>query len=384
MVAVLVCTTGNAANQEAGILLADDKGQILYAQNAGQKFIPASILKILTCLAALETLGPEYHFNTVTGYDPNTCDLYIKGFGDPLLISEQIQVLVNQLSKHLKNGTINDIILDHSFFSPNINIPGTGRSTNPYDAPIGALSANFNTISFKWDNRLGRFVSAEPQTPLPAIFSHEITQSGLKKGRIILTGINQQIYPGLLINAFLEKKKFKITGTIKQGKLPDNRLIQLPFTSEYPLKTAVKQLLKFSNNFMANQIMLTMGALQSGSPATLEKGVTHLQKFTATRLGIKSIVLAEGSGISRDNRISPRQMLKILIAFKPYHHLLRQQENEFYKTGTLRDVNTRAGYFRGKDNRLYPFVIMVNQHGKGYADIRQMLKKKVATITAAT
>ncbi len=378
-----VDSTGHAAHHNAGILLADDTGHILYAKNDGQQYIPASILKILTALTALETLGPDYRFHTLAGYHPATCNLYIKGLGDPLFISEQIQNLVNQLSQPLKTRPINDIILDHSFFGPEIRIPGTGGSTNPYDAPTGALSANFNTIFFKWDQFANQFVSAEPQTPLPSLFTPEIVESGLKTGRIILTGIKQRIYPGLLIKAFLEQKAFKISGTIKLGRAPETGLMQLTFTSEYPLKTAIKKMLKFSNNFMANQIMLTMGALKFGTPATCEKGVTHLKQFAATRLDINPLVLAEGSGLSRQNRLSPRQMLKLLMAFQPYHTLLRQQGNEFYKTGTLQDVRTRAGYFKGKDQRLYPFVIMINGHSKGYSNIRQMLKKKVAAITAS-
>jgi D-alanyl-D-alanine carboxypeptidase/D-alanyl-D-alanine-endopeptidase (penicillin-binding protein 4) len=67
------------------------------------------------------------------------------------------------------------------------------------------------------------------------------------------------------------------------------------------------------------------------------------------------------------------------MAFKPYHELMTQKANEFYKTGTLSGVRTRAGYFTDKDKDLYPFVIMVNQPGKGCSRIKKRLQSLTKT-----
>ncbi len=373
--AIAATTPERSMARTTGILLADDKGTPLYAENSDQPRIPASITKLLTCLSALETLGPGYRFETWVGYDPGTTDVFIKGFGDPLFISEQIREVVDRLIQTTGAKSFNAIILDHSFFHPNITIPGTGQSKNPYDATTGALCANFNTISFK--RKQNRVVSAEPQTPLLDIFKDEIRTTGLRQGRVLLSRHHRRLYPGLLVKAFLEEKGIPVTGPVTEGAFPAHLPIRFKFKSDFAMDRLIEKLLEFSNNFMANQLMLTMGAQEHGAPATLEKGVSHLAEFAETKLGLKNFILKEGSGVSRQNRFSPEQMLKILMAFMPHHQLLKQDANEFYKTGTLSDVRTRAGYFLGKDNRLYPFVIMVNQTKTGYADIRQKLKRIV-------
>ena len=70
-------------------------------------------------------------------------------------------------------------------------------------------------------------------------------------------------------------------------------------------------------------------------------------------------------------------MLSIVKEFKPYHRLLRKKGNEYYKTGTLSGVRTRAGFLKGKDNTLYPFVIMVNRKGGHYHAVKRRLAEMV-------
>ncbi len=149
-----------ATDRNIGVVLSDDHGNILYIQNGETPLIPASILKILTSLAAIHILGEDHQFPTDYFFDTQSKDLYIKGFGDPLFISEVIEQLCHDIILTTKTKQINHIILDQTYFSGQIKVPGKGTSLNPYDAHIGALCANFNTIMLKCSIPAGKFVRA--------------------------------------------------------------------------------------------------------------------------------------------------------------------------------------------------------------------------------
>ena len=199
-----------------------------------------------------------------------------------------------------------------------------------------------------------------------SIFYKNIRDTGLNQGRIILSKQQSFLYPGLLIKYFLEQQHhIKVKGSIVFDNFDAKNKKIYSFQSPFKLTEIVQKLLKFSNNFIANQLLLVIGAKTFGEPATVEKGLKALNSFSKQNLNLKNITIHEGSGISRSNRISPDQMLKILLKFMPYHSLLKRSGSDFYKTGTLSNVRTRAGYILGGDNRLYPYVIMVNQEGRG-------------------
>jgi len=366
----------DAGTMNAGIILADDQGQLLYAQNKEKAYMPASTLKILTSLSAIHILGEAYHFPTHYDYDATSKNLYIKGYGDPLFTSEIIEELSQDIIIKAKIKEIHHIIIDPSYYSNPIDIPGKGDSLNPYDAPVGSLCANFNTIMFQWDKDKKRFISGDPETPLLDFFHDDIKKTNLKQGRIILSQQQSDLYPGLLLKHFLEKK-IPVTGSVRvEGFALKNKGPHV-FQSPHELKTIIQSLLQYSNNFIANQLLLSMGAKVFGEPATLEKGVRAVQDFSYRQMNLTALTIHEGSGLSRSNRISPDQMLKILNRFMPYHGLLKHEENEFFKTGTLTGVRTRAGYLSGKDGRLYPYIIMVNEENTGYESILNRLKNMV-------
>ena len=99
-------------------------------------------------------------------------------------MSEALKVMAVQLASRL--SWVNDLILDNSYFSQPIRIPGRGSSTEPYDAPNGALCVNFNTVAFQRVH--GRWVSDEPQPPLLPCVIPKIEASGLTRGRISMAG----------------------------------------------------------------------------------------------------------------------------------------------------------------------------------------------------
>jgi len=116
-------------------LVATPQGKILFEKNAHKQRVPASTLKVLTALAALNHFGPSYTFKT-DFYMDATGSLIIKGYGDPLLVSEVLHQISAILASRI--NAVQNIILDDSYFASQIAVPGCDNTTNPYDAPIGA------------------------------------------------------------------------------------------------------------------------------------------------------------------------------------------------------------------------------------------------------
>ncbi len=347
------------------ILVSDPQGQILLARNADKKQIPASILKIFTALVALHYLGDDYRFPTEFYLDEQS-NLKIKGYGDPLLVSEVIIKISQVLSVLLKNvQPMNDLVIDDSYFSQPLTIPGISSSPQPYDAPNGALCVNFNTVNFK--NTSQGYVSAEPQTPLLPFVIQKIKASKLNKGRIVFSHNKNEIaiYAGKLFQYFLEKQGIRFTGKVKLARIntKTDRLI-FRYNSAYSLEQIVAKLLEHSNNFTTNQLLIATGAEIIGSPGTLAKGVTIARDYAKNMLDIEDMSIVEGSGISRDNKVSAAQMDQVLQEFLPYHYLMRREGREYYKTGTLHGISTRAGYIKSAQGGFYRYVIMFNSPNK--------------------
>jgi D-alanyl-D-alanine carboxypeptidase/D-alanyl-D-alanine-endopeptidase (penicillin-binding protein 4) len=239
------------------ILVTDPRGQIVLAKNAAKKRIPASILKIFTALVALHYLGNDYRFPTEFFLDEQS-NLKIKGYGDPLLVSEVIIKISQVLAPLLKNTQpINDLILDDSYFSQPLTIPGISSSSQPYDAPNGALCTNFNTVNFKHTSR--GYVSAEPQTPLLPFVIQKIKASKLNKGRIVFSHNKNEVtlYAGKLFQYFLEKHGIRFSGQVKLARInPKTDRLIFRYDSPYLLAQIVAKLLEHSNNFTTNQLLI--------------------------------------------------------------------------------------------------------------------------------
>lgn len=349
------------------VLVADHKGHIVFSKNADIQLIPASTLKIFTALVAIYYLGPDYRFFTEFYMDPYS-NLKIKGYGDPLLISETAAQMIHSLSMKIgsKYSAINDLILDDSYFDSETVIPGVNSSYQPYDAPVGALCVNFNTVNFK-RNKNGVYISAEPQTPLLPFIMPKIKRSKMHQGRIVLSKQGNEItrYAGNLLLYFLKKEGIRFKGRMWLDKVQqeDDKLIYR-HVSNFSLIQTLSKLLEYSNNFIANQLLIAAGAAVYGPPGNLEKGIRTASEYATNILEIDHIRIEEGSGISRKNRISAKNFHKILNAFMPYYSLLQQKDNMYYKTGTLKGIHTRAGYVKKKNGELFPFILMLNTPGK--------------------
>ncbi|MGB8281523.1 MAG: D-alanyl-D-alanine carboxypeptidase, partial [Pseudolabrys sp.] len=187
------------------VLVMDADGNELVAQNADKPFVPASVTKIVTAWLALEVLGSDYRFQTSFYLDDKRV-LYVRGGGDPFLVSEELALLAPRLVAAVGKQPLTGIVLDASYYPPDIRIPGIEDSKESYDALSSALAVNFNTI---YAERRGNDVRpAEKQTPITPLAISQFKARGPKgRGRISLSqdpAVSLQ-YAGELIAAFIEQ-----------------------------------------------------------------------------------------------------------------------------------------------------------------------------------
>ncbi len=360
-------------------------GAPIMTLNVKEKLVPASIIKIVTASAAYHYLGAEYRFLTEFYIDAKA-NLYIKGYGDPLLISEELD-LISDVFKRKGVKRIGAIYLDNSFYDPGIKIDGVERSLNPYDATNGALCVNFNTLNVTV-KKGGEIISREPQTPMTE-FAKKIVRKKMKtkkvskkvNERIVLSHKKDEtlLYTGHLLKAFLEKKGISVKGVIKKKFVPVGTKLFYAHHSSRTLDEVIVTLMKYSTNFTANQIFLTMGAKVYGAPATVKKSVKAVKEFLRKKHGITSVSIAEGSGISRLNRISAKDLMTLLIDYtKEHDDTLNENGGATYKTGTLSNVKSAAGFIV-RNKVLNNFVIMLNDETdyKKRSKIIELIKELV-------
>ena len=343
------------------VLVLDAEGKELVAQNADKPFVPASVAKIVTAWLAMEVLGGDYRFETKFYLDDKRV-LYIRGGGDPFLISEELEPLGRELVAAIGKEPITGIVLDASYYPSDLRIPGIENTSEAYDALNTALAVNFNTISAV---RKGKTVrSAEEQTPITPLAVSEFRARGPNgRGRISLSkdpAVSLK-YAGELIAAFIERAGGSVKGKISTGSVPEGLKPVYVHRQSRPLSEVLKGLLLGSNNYIANQVFLEIGGTLGGS-VSLEKSLRVANAMLAANGLAEDIHLEEGSGISRDNRFTARGLAKVLELFAPHATLLRSGKGALFKTGTFSGVRTLAGYADTKKNGRVRFVISLTSN----------------------
>src|SRR6476619_754260 len=350
-----------AALAPSGLVLAiDEKGNELVVQNADKPFVPASVTKIVTAWLAMEVLGGDYRFETRFYLDGKRV-LYIRGGGDPFLISEELAQLATALVAAIGNQPLSGIVLDASYYPSDIRIPGIEDTKEAYDALNSALAVNFNTINAV---RKGKTVSsAEPQTPItPLAISLFRARGPQGRGRISLTqdpAVGLQ-YAGELIAAFIERAGGSVKGKVSTGTVPKGLEPVYVHRQSRTLSQILIELLRASNNYIANQVFLEIGARRLGPPVSLEKSLRVANEMLAAHGLAADIHLEEGSGISRNNRFTARGLAKVLELFAPHADLLHGHDGGLNKTGTMSGVSTLAGYADTSSHGRVRFVISLN------------------------
>lgn len=339
------------------VLVVDSGGNALVARNADKPFVPASVTKIVTAWLALEVLGGDYRFQT-RFYLGDDRVLYVRGGGDPFLISEELALLAPKLVAAVGKQPLTGIVLDASYYPAGHRIPGIEDTNESYDALNSALAVNFNTIYAV--RRGNRVRSAEKQTPITPLAIRQFRKRGPKgRGRISLVqdpAVSLQ-YAGELLAAFIKRAGGSVKGKITTGSVPNGLAPVYVHSQSRPLSEVLRELLIGSNNYIANQVFLETGARRLGGPVSLDKSLKVANDMLAAHGLAGAIHLEEGSGISRDNRFTARGLAKVLSLFAPHADLLKRGKGTWYKTGTLDGVRTLAGYADTSKHGQVRFVI---------------------------
>src|SRR5580700_10296404 len=344
------------------VLVLDAEGNELVAQNADEPFVPASVTKIVTAWLAMEVLGGDYRFETRFYLDDKRV-LYMRGGGDPFLISEELALLATNLVAAVGKKPINGIVLDASYYPSNLRIPGIEDTDEAYNALNSALAVNFNTISAVRSGNKVR--SAEKQTPITSLAISLFRARGANgSGRISLSQdptVSLQ-YAGELIAAFIERAGGSVKGKISTGTVPEGLKPVYVHRQSRTLSKILAELLRASNNYVANQVFLEIGGHSLGGPVSLEKSLKVANEMLAAHDLAAAIHLEEGSGISRDNRFTARGLAKVLGLFAPHANLLHGHDGGMNKTGTLEGVRTLAGYTDTSSHGRVRFVISLTSN----------------------
>jgi serine-type D-Ala-D-Ala carboxypeptidase/endopeptidase (penicillin-binding protein 4) len=359
------------------VLVMDAEGKELVAQNADEPFVPASVTKIVTAWLAMQVLGGDYRFLTSFYLDHDRV-LYVRGGGDPFLISEELALLAPALVAAVGKKPLTGIVIDTSYYPSNLLpsnllIPGIEDSNESYDALNSALAVNFNTINAV---RSGRKVqSAEKQTPITPLAISQFRARGPNgRGRISLSQnpVVSVQYAGELLAAFIARAGGSVNGKISTGPVPAghspsktgvNALVPVyVHRQSRPLAVILAEMLRGSNNYVANQVFLEIGGHRRGGPVSLEKSLEVARDVLAAHDLTGAIQLEEGSGISRGNRFTARGLAKVLNLFAPHTALLVSGKGAAYKTGTLDGVRTLAGYTSTSSHGQVRFVISLKSN----------------------
>jgi D-alanyl-D-alanine carboxypeptidase/D-alanyl-D-alanine-endopeptidase (penicillin-binding protein 4) len=341
----------------AVVLVVDAKGDELVAQNADKPFVPASVAKIVTAWLAIEVLGGDYRFETRFYLDDKRM-LYVRGGGDPFLISEELAPLARELVAKVGKAPIAGIVLDASYYPSNLRIPGIEDDGEAYNALNSALAVNFNTVyAVRNGNKVRSAEELTPITPLAIVQVRARGPNGV--GRISLTpdpAVSLQ-YAGELIAAFIERAGGSVKGEISTGAVPEGLKPIYVHRQSRALSEIIVELFRASNNYIANQVFLEIGGRRLGGPVSLEKSLQVANETLAAHGLAGDLHLEEGSGISRSNRFTARGLAKVLALFEPHANLLHGHDRGMDKTGTMDGIRTLAGYADTSSHGRVRFVI---------------------------
>lgn len=367
----------------------------VFGINENKKMIPASVTKLLTTYAVLKQIPLQHKFRTEMYFDSR--NLYVKGGGDPGFVSENMWFLVNEFKRQNISKISGDIILDDTLFD-DIRYDESRESKRrdrSYDAPVGALSFNWNSVNIYVKPNEGTVQAyVDPESDF---FSLKNTAKLSSRPKDLIISIDQatqaihvsgELSPkaeekayfknvsdpikwfGENLKAFLKQRGITVEGKIKAGKVPSTAKL-VAFTESKPLSQIIADMNKFSNNYVAEMLTKDMAAYSGQTPAKLSEGVNLIkQELKKINITEKDMILLNPSGFSRDNQFSAEVLNKVLNAakndFRIYPSFIESLPLSGVD-GTLkrRMIGTTAeGYVRAKTGYLDGVVSLAGYAGK--------------------
>jgi serine-type D-Ala-D-Ala carboxypeptidase/endopeptidase (penicillin-binding protein 4) len=385
---------------------------------------PASTIKLLTTYAALDQLGPSYqwtteiHTNATLQGDVLAGDLVLKGYGDPRMTLENFWLMLRALRARGIREIRGDLLLDRSYFNlQDIDPAGfDNEPTRPYNTPPDALLVNFKAMRLHFtpdtERRMLKIL-AEPTLPQVQILNNVVLDNepcGDWLARLKFTALGDSSSARLLfsgnyaISCDEKERSYSVlghaqylhglftllwrelggifNGGVRDAEMPAGARRLLAHQTQ-TLAEIVRDINKFSNNVMARQLYLALGAITLGAPASGEKSSRAIRQWLATRqLAIPELVLENGSGLSRSERLSARSLARLLIAAHrsavmpevmaslplvavdgTMKRRLANAEiagQAHIKTGSLSGVRAIAGYVLDSKGRRMAVVFIVN------------------------
>ena len=384
---------------------------------------PASTMKLVTTYAALELLGPTYRWKTEVYVDGP--QLVLRGYGDPKLNYESFWMLLRNLRGRGLRELTGDIVLDRSFFGQVQHNPFDSDVFRPYNVAPDALLVNFKSLRFSFvpEAETGVRVFAEPALPgleivnqlrlgagpcpdgtrafrdaIQATFQSQPPRASfigtypLSCGeRDLNVALHEpQEYLAAMIRQLWREMGGTRSGSVREGAASATARLIYVHESE-PLAEIVRDINKFSNNVMALQLYLTLGGELGGPPARTDEAARVIQQWLAgKKIAAPELVLENGSGLSRIERISAQHMATLLAAawrspvmpefvsslpivaadgtMKKRLRGERVAGSAHIKTGLLSDARAIAGYVLDRGGRRHVVVMMVNHPHAPQAD----------------
>jgi len=388
----------------------------LISLNAERPMNPASTMKLLTTYAGLDLLGPAYTWKTEAYLDGELQEgvlhgnLVLKGYGDPKFTIEQFWLWLAELRARGLREIRGNLVLDRSFFDLPPHDPAAfdNDPVRAYNVGPDALLLNFNTLRLRYlpdGDKLN--VITEPPLDGIRLDNRLIPESaGGCDGwddRVIVQPSGDSVvlqggYPGdcgerehnlsvmphtryveAVFRALWKELGGTLQGKLREGVAGDNAKLFSTHHSD-PLSTIIRDINKFSNNVMARQLFLTLGATDK---ARIDRSVQAIQDWLRKqRLDFPELALENGAGLSRAERISAQHLAQLLqrAAAHPLSAELRASlpilgvdgsvkkrlrespsaGHAHLKTGTLEGVKTIAGYVRSKNGKEWIVVFFIN------------------------
>jgi len=399
-------------------------GKLALRHNERQLFNPASTMKLVTTLAGLELLGPQFTWRTevLASVAPRDGvldgDLVFRGGGDPAFVIENLWLLTQRLRALGLREIRGDLVLDRSLFAPISHDPGAfdGEALRPYNAGPDALLVNYKSVSLSFvpdpESRSVR-VFATPAVAglvLPATVRADPGPCNDWRGRLagdFSDPLRPQFRGGFPLSCgertwhlnLLEPTRYfeavfralwlaaggQLSGQVREGVAPPAARV-LAVQDSRPLAEVIRDINKFSNNVMARQLFL---ALSWSGDAKVPASVARSQGVVADWLlgqgvGREEFVIDNGAGLSREARLTPAALSRLLasawasplmpefIASMPIVGVDGTMKRRtaaigsaHIKTGLLVDARAIAGYVLAASGRRYAVVAFVNHTNAG-------------------